>query len=58
MPTPEPSLAELDVRLQRIEAAVTGSVAGAHDVDAGDGMISLRLQNPPTGLEHGQHLRV
>ncbi|AGB17393.1 putative exonuclease of the beta-lactamase fold involved in RNA processing [Halovivax ruber XH-70] len=54
----EPSLTDIDARLQRIEAAVADSVVEAHVVDAGDGTILLRLEDPPDELEHGQQLRI
>lgn len=57
-PVPESALANIDARLQRIEAAVSDSIVDARVVDAGDGTILLRLDEPPARLEHGQRLRV
>jgi len=47
-----------DARLDRIEAAVTKRGIDARVVDAGDGTLLLRLEDPPEDLEHGQRLRV
>ncbi|RLM48531.1 MBL fold hydrolase, partial [Halorubrum sp. Atlit-28R] len=56
--TVEQSLAAIDERLGRIESAVTSRELTAHVVDAGDGTILLRLDDPSVDLEHGQELRV
>jgi putative mRNA 3-end processing factor len=56
--TVEQSLAAIDERLDRIESAVTTQELTAQVVDAGDGTILLRLEDPPADLEHGQQLRV
>ena len=54
----ETVLTEVDARLDRIEAAVTGRGIDAQVVDAGDGTLLLRLDDSPPDLEHGQRLRV
>ncbi|MEE6209480.1 MBL fold metallo-hydrolase [Salarchaeum sp. III] len=51
-------LAGMDARLDRIEAAVTDRGVDARVVDAGNGTLLLRLEDPPDDLEHGQRLRV
>ena len=51
-------LSGIDARLDRIESAVTGHDIDARVVNAGDGTLLLRLENPPGHLEHGQRLRV
>ena len=57
-PDIETALAGIDTRLDRIEAAVTDRGVDARVVDAGDGTLLLRLEDPPDDLEHGQRLRV
>jgi putative mRNA 3-end processing factor len=57
-PDIETDLTEIDARLDRIEAAVTDRGVDARVVDAGDGTLLLRLEDPPDDLEHGQRLRV
>jgi putative mRNA 3-end processing factor len=57
-PDVETDLTEIDARLDRIEAAVTDRGVDARVVDAGDGTLLLRLEDPPDDLEHGQRLRV
>ncbi|GGN26202.1 MBL fold metallo-hydrolase [Halarchaeum nitratireducens] len=57
-PDIETVLAGMDARLDRIEAAVTDRGVDARVVDAGDGTLLLRLEDPPDDLEHGQRLRV
>jgi putative mRNA 3-end processing factor len=57
-PDIETALAGIDTRLDHIESAVTDRGVDARVVDAGDGTLLLRLENPPDDLEHGQRLRV
>jgi putative mRNA 3-end processing factor len=57
-PDIETALTGIDARLDRIEAAVTKRGIDARVVDAGDGTLLLRLEDPPEDLEHGQRLRV
>jgi putative mRNA 3-end processing factor len=54
----ETALAGIDARLDHIESAVTDRGVDARVVDAGDGTLLLRLEDPPDDLEHGQRLRV
>ncbi|POG54140.1 MBL fold metallo-hydrolase [Haloferax marisrubri] len=56
--TVEQSLAAIEERLESIESAVTSRELTAQVVDAGDGTILLRLDDPSVDLEHGQELRV
>ena len=62
-PDIETALAGIDARLDHIESAVTDRGVEARGVearvvDAGDGTLLLRLEDPPEDLEHGQRLRV
>ena len=57
-PDIETALAGIDARLDHIESAVTDRGVDARVVDAGDGTLLLRLEDPPDDLEHGQRLRV
>ena len=57
-PDIETALAGIDARLDHIESAVTDHGVDARVVDAGDGTLLLRLEDPPDDLEHGQRLRV
>jgi putative mRNA 3-end processing factor len=54
----EAVLSEIGNRLGRIESALAGERVDARVVDAGEGTILLRLENPPAYLDHGQRLRV
>jgi putative mRNA 3-end processing factor len=57
-PDIETALAGIDARLDHIESAVTDRGVEARVVNAGDGTLLLRLEDPPEDLEHGQRLRV
>jgi len=56
--TSEAALQTIDSRLERLESALSSPELDAHVVDAGDGTLLLRLENPPPSLDHGDSVRV
>lgn len=54
----ELTLNDIDSRLERVETALAGQEYSARVVDAGDGTILLRLDDPPAELEHGQEVNI
>lgn len=54
----ELALADIDSRLERVETALAGQEYSARVVDAGDGTILLRLDDPPAGLAHGREVNI